>query len=56
MPTALQRIAPAVAALAATAFALAPAYAADPASKKPLVKILKKTPPPPAFTIPVPPL
>jgi hypothetical protein len=52
MPTLLQRSAPALAALIAAAFALAPAFAADPAPKKPLVKILKKTPPPPAFTIP----
>jgi hypothetical protein len=41
MPTSLQRIAPAVAALIASAFALAPAFAADPAPKKPLIKILK---------------
>ncbi|HEY3633640.1 MAG TPA: hypothetical protein VGK95_01170 [Caldimonas sp.] len=52
MPISLQRIAPDVAALIVAAFALAPALAADPAPKKPLVKILKKTPPPAAPTIP----
>lgn len=52
MPTSLQRIAPDVAALIVAAFALAPALAADPAPKHPLVKILKKTPPQPALTIP----
>lgn len=52
MQTASQRIAPAIAALIASAFAFAPALAADPAPKKPLLKIVKKTPPPPAVTLP----
>jgi hypothetical protein len=52
MQTSSHRIAPAVAALIVSAFALAPAVAADP-PKKPLVRVLKKTPPPaPALTIP----
>ncbi len=53
MQTSTQRIAPAVAALIVSAFALAPALAADPAPKTPLVRVLKKTPPPsPPLTVP----
>src|SRR4051812_20335422 len=57
MPNPMQRSAPAIAALMFSAFALAPALAADPSSAKPAAKPAatkpaRKAPPAPVFTVP----